>query len=781
MNCLGRVGIQKNLVFAFIFASCLLFALNLDAQPDTTLLKKSRTSDLELQVSTYPGTPNPGSIWVNREAPYNNYTPEQLVRNVFTKNGGAGCDGIFNVTFRGLAWDGTSWTDADRALTYFSHGTLDNLGIENGLLLTTGGGLRAEGSNQSTFGLSGGTIITDPDLLAMITTTDTIASGAILEFDFIPQTDSIRFDYVFASEEYPEFVGSEYNDVFGFFISGPGIIGTRNIAIIPGTTDPVAINNVNHISNSQYYKENPMGGAYTEYDGHTTLLTTAPVSVVKGQTYHIKLAIANVSDTLNGSGVFLRAGSFDLGYGAKNYGNMIPDMDNVFEGCNDNKFVISVSPSPSPSTITLSYSGSNINDILQLDDSPMPTSIIVPADSNKVEIFYKVKSPVTANGGTFVFSYKYSCSSEFIHKTIHVYSKVNPTITTTSSCNNNGSITITPTGGSPRAQISIDSGTSWLNVNQTFTGLAAGNYTILVRDSVSCHIDTINTTINSLPLSTIDTIHSQVVCAGTTVSAITFTAPTAGTTFAWKNNNTNIGLDSAGINNIPSFTAINTTTSDITSTITVTPTLNGCEGTPRQFTITVNPTYNDTVKGSICLGDSYTQHGFNITPTAIGLITQSMTLPTSKGCDSIVTLQLTVNPTYNEFVSAEIYEDDFYLIGGHQYNTAGHYIVNLTTKTGCDSIVNLTLTIMEYPDEITAFSPFNYDGINDFFMPGFKVQIFNRYGTIIYETKTEKQRKLGWDGRNSKGKDVEPGLYFYILYNASGKPQIKSSVEVLKR
>ena len=66
-------------------------------------------------------------------------------------------------------------------------------------------------------------------------------------------------------------------------------------------------------------------------------------------------------------------------------------------------------------------------------------------------------------------------------------------------------------------------------------------------------------------------------------------------------------------------------------------------------------------------------------------------------------------------------------------------------------------------------------------MPGFKVQIFNRYGTLIYETKTAEEQELGWNGRNNKGQNVEPGIYFYILYNSSGKPRIKSSVEVLKR
>jgi hypothetical protein len=66
-------------------------------------------------------------------------------------------------------------------------------------------------------------------------------------------------------------------------------------------------------------------------------------------------------------------------------------------------------------------------------------------------------------------------------------------------------------------------------------------------------------------------------------------------------------------------------------------------------------------------------------------------------------------------------------------------------------------------------------------MAGFKLQVFNRYGTLVYESITEAQQILGWAGQNNNGQDVEPGMYFYILYNSSGKPRIKSSVEVLKK
>jgi predicted phosphodiesterase len=207
---------------------------------------------------------------------------------------------------------------------------------------------------------------------------------------------------------------------------------------------------------------------------------------------------------------------------------------------------------------------------------------------------------------------------------------------------------------------------------------------------------------------------------------------------------------------------------------------NGCDSMVN-LNLMVNPTYDIIINASVCEGDSYDANGFNISVSQPGFYTYTHSLKTTDcDCDSIVTLQLAVNPVYDEYVFARIYEDEFYRVGNYQYNTPGLHVSNLKTEEGCDSIVTLNLDVIYYPF-ITAFSPFNKDGINDYFMSGFRVQIFNRYGTPVYETRTQEEQDMGWDGKNSRGQNVEPGLYFYILYNSSGKPRLKSSVEVLKR
>ena len=112
-------------------------------------------------------------------------------------------------------------------------------------------------------------------------------------------------------------------------------------------------------------------------------------------------------------------------------------------------------------------------------------------------------------------------------------------------------------------------------------------------------------TITVNPTPTVNAIADQVLCNNTSATGITITGPVAGTTFAWTNSNTAIGLAASGTGNIPAFSTTNGTNGPITGTITVTPTANGCPGTPLTFTITVNPTPTVSITGSttVCQND----------------------------------------------------------------------------------------------------------------------------------------------------------------------------------
>lgn len=195
--------------------------------------------------------------------------------------------------------------------------SMTNLGITTGVIMTTGNiYYNTSGpigpNNSSTAGIDnsyGGST-----LLSSIAGGYNTYNSAILEFDFVPSIDSLDLKFIFGSEEYPEYAppnNSNFNDVFGIFIEGPGITGLQNIAKLPNGTF-VSINNVNSITNSFYYVNNGDGNSYPynqspeyiQYDGFTKVLS-AKADLHIGQTYHLQIAIADVGDGIYDSGIFI--------------------------------------------------------------------------------------------------------------------------------------------------------------------------------------------------------------------------------------------------------------------------------------------------------------------------------------------------------------------------------------------------------------------------------------------------------------------------------------------
>jgi uncharacterized repeat protein (TIGR01451 family) len=185
------------------------------------------------------------------------------------------------------------------------------IGFENGIVLSSGRVSNVVGPNQgdSTGSVNDGA--GDNDLSALIGGTETF-DATVLEFDFVPSSDLLTFQYVFSSEEYNEFVG-EFNDVFGLLVNG------QNVALVPGTVTPVSINNVNggdpfgtNPKNPHLYRNNDLddggGQINTEMDGLTVVLL-AQASVTPGQVNHLKLAVADAGDESYDSSVFIKGSS----------------------------------------------------------------------------------------------------------------------------------------------------------------------------------------------------------------------------------------------------------------------------------------------------------------------------------------------------------------------------------------------------------------------------------------------------------------------------------------
>lgn len=206
------------------------------------------------------------------------------------------CVEISNVTFTGTASNAG----------FFDAGNSD-LGINFGIVLSTGR-VNEIPFIPDYFASSDQGIDGDSDLAGL--TMGSSYDAVVLEFDFTAlSSDTIFFEYVFASEEYPEYVGSSFNDVFAFFVTDENG-NPVNRATIPGQGDtPVTINNVNQNLNDEFYIPYGLqGGLFHSFDGMTTPLP-AVFEIVEGESYHVKIGVSDIGDGIFDSGVFIGVGS----------------------------------------------------------------------------------------------------------------------------------------------------------------------------------------------------------------------------------------------------------------------------------------------------------------------------------------------------------------------------------------------------------------------------------------------------------------------------------------
>ncbi len=272
---------------------------------------------------------------------------ESLILEEFIKQDD--CIEVFNVEVIGEA----------ASIGSFSNGA-DAIFTEEGIVFSTGRLESISGRNSSTQTTGALYGRADAPYLQRAVRSPAIFDAVGIEFDFTPTQRIISFNYVFASEEYCEYVGSEFNDAFGFFISGPGIDGdgfdnSINIARIPESEDVVSINNVNHQRNSNFFINNlieldalnceimydPESISTIEFDGFTRRLQ-AIVEVIPCESYHLRLVVADVSDDVLDSAVFLEGKSFEASGVASVEANVRGrDGDTVYENCLEGEFIFS--------------------------------------------------------------------------------------------------------------------------------------------------------------------------------------------------------------------------------------------------------------------------------------------------------------------------------------------------------------------------------------------------------------------------------------------------------
>ncbi len=405
--------------------------------------------------------------------PYNDL-PE-LIRQHLT---GAGVD-ILNVEFFG----------EPAAVGYFTSGD-SAVGLHRGLLMTTGSA-ESQGGAFGTIGAA--------DVGAEFATTDngifesdsmlSQLVGATLRdlnryrITFRPRGDSIRFRYVFASEEYPEYACSPYNDVFGFFLDGPHPDSTTpyqnfNIALVPGTNLPVAINNLHPSNpvypncppfNAQFYHDNNQSNIQPTYDGFTDIFV-AEAKVVPCAVYQMTLAIADASDGVYDSAVFLEANSFG---GEPDIAASFAPGDNVMpENALADTVSLSFGNIPDnllPLTVTIGGAAQNGVDFQWVD------SIAVIASSDTVLYFHFQPIPDTLTEGLESITLTVSADSSCFTRTFTLY------------------IADPDSGFKPEEIVFLAGGAATLNVSPTF--LSGTSWTFSNETDVS--IDPANTLVSS--------------------------------------------------------------------------------------------------------------------------------------------------------------------------------------------------------------------------------------------------------------------------------------------
>src|SRR5205814_2234616 len=387
--------------------------------------------------------------------------------------------------------------------------------------------------------------------------------------------------------------GTQYNDVFGFFISGPGITGTQNLAVLPNSSTPVTINSINQNLNSQYYIDNDyfeylINGnqlpasldstrfANLEYDGLTTVLT-ARAHVQPGQTYKLTLAIEDIGDDILDAGVFIKGGSITSG------------------------------PCP-PSVSIAAAPGNTICTVTNVTFTATPTNGGTPSYQWKVNGVNAgtnsntFQSSTLVNGDvvTVVMTSSLACANPTTATsnsiTMSVTGTVAPSVSIAAAPGNtictgtNVTFTATPTnGGTPSYQWKVNGVNAGTNSNtfQSSTLVNGDVVTVVITSSLAC-ANPITATSNSITMAVNPNVSAGMVTGSTplAVGSTSLYSSTGTAGGSWSSTNTGVATVNAVTGMV---TAVSVGTTNITYTVG-----SGC-GAPVSAFQTLNVTNNSGV------------------------------------------------------------------------------------------------------------------------------------------------------------------------------------------
>lgn len=611
---------------------------------------------------------------------------------------------VSNIVGPGITFSNPQFFGDPLFIGSFTNGNTTPIGLSSGIVLATGpvDSVVAPSVNFMSYTSGAGLGLLDIPEIVQLTGVDTTFDGSILEFDFIPLSNSINVQYVFASEEYNEFINSPYNDAFGFFISGPGIVGAPNIATVPFTGLPVTINTVNNglsvngygidpitlipndgcgdgtCTNCAYYIDNCLGSNIV-FDGNTTILT-ASATVIPCSTYHIKLIIADVSDAAWDCAVFLGTD----GFAAQNYQGISPTINyaiasstTAYEDCATNNFIFSIAnPSPNPTVINYTIAGTATSGT---DYPAIPTSVTIPAGQTTASVpITFLPDGITEGTETVLLIYQSSiCGTDTVIMNVTDYPGLSVDAGNTSViCSGGNPVVLSASSSGGVGTVSF----SWNNGagnGQNVQVNPAVNTTYVVTGTDACgQSATDSVTVNVTGgVSSTFTVTSPV-CTGQN-STVTYTGsgqPTS--TYVWNFGGATIV---SGSGQGPYSINWNTAGNPQVSLYVVE---NGCTSSTTTQNVVVNtgPTATFNVVSPICAGD-------NTTVTYTGSGTAAANYSWNFGTATVVSGTGQGPYTLN-------------------WNTAGNYSIGLSvSENGCNSSPQIVNVVVNPIPTATIIAP----------------------------------------------------------------------------
>ena len=327
-------------------------------------------------------------------------TPEQYVQQIV----GSGII-VSNVQFSGQA-NQIGLCDGSSANMGFNQSVVMAAGDVNGIV---GSPVSGDAGTITPFGPGdpdllnvAQSVTSNPDVIFINSTND----AAVLEFDFVPSSNVVAFNFVFSSDEYTQWVNSQYNDAFGFFVSGPGITGpfsspagfpggSENFALVPGSNTPITISTIYPPGlpgeppaglNAQFYVDNetpPYADPTFTHNGFTIPIPVE-LNVICGETYHFKFAVADCVDGTLNTAVFLEAGSFVSDDVDVTVATVSGDTT-IVEGCTDANFIFTRPEGQLNDTLVVNYQVGGIA-IEGVDFNELPDSVVFLPGEDSVTI-----------------------------------------------------------------------------------------------------------------------------------------------------------------------------------------------------------------------------------------------------------------------------------------------------------------------------------------------------------------------------------------------------------